>query len=188
MKESKGIGRVLVDAQASGEAKYGSDIDPAAVELHACVHIALGVAAINGRTRREIERRAMLGKGTLDDYISCKQGVIMKIDQFARLLMDPAVLGAAGHRRLIEEIAIRNSARIIDVDFRDEVDGLLEESLDVGDANGALAAAVRDAVDPDSPGGSRITKEEQIVIGGFGRVVIDEAMDMIPHVESVGGR
>jgi len=178
------LGQMLNDAQASGDSKYGTEVDPAAVDLHASIHLAVAMATKHGHSRREIEQRALLGKSTLDDYLSCKPFSIMKIDQFARILMDPNVLGNEGHKMLLTEIAVRNGFTVIKDENSREADGMLEEALDVADATGALAETVRKAIDVDSPGGTRITYEEQIEIGANGRVVMEEAMQMIPSVEN----
>ena len=123
-----------------------------------------------------------MGKDTLGDFLNAKPDRIMKFEQLAQLLFDPTVLGIEGHKVLLDEIAIRNGRSVLTETESTEHDGMVLESLHVADAAGALAAAVCDAVDPDSPGGSRITQAEMEGIGASGRLVIHEACDMIPYV------
>lgn len=179
-KTRKNLPAAVADGQASGDAKFGIEIDACAVELHACIYAGVAMAKVHGISRREIERRAFLGANTLDDYLSSKPDRIMRVDQLAQLLFNPAVLGIEGHRLLLQEIALRNGRCVLMKNDRDEHAGVLEETLEVVDAVGVLAADVREAVDPDSPGGSRITPQEQVGIGADARVVIDESLDLIP--------
>lgn len=174
--------RIISDANESGDAKHGKAINPAAVELHACIYAAVAIAKVHGITRRGIEQRALIGKQVLGDYLCNKPDCVMRIDQFAQLLFNPKVLGEDGHSLLLDEIALRCGRKVLMQHADEEHDGLVLESLDVTDAAGALAARVRDAVDPDSPGGARITQKEMNGIGASGRMVIDEALAMIPHV------
>ena len=187
-EEAMRLTKNTIDAEASAHAKHDASINPAAATLHACIYGAVRAAVAQGNTRRTIERRAGMGTKTLGDYLSAKPDRTIKHNELAMLLFDPSVLGKQGHEELVRLIALKAGRKLLCVQEQDETDSMVEEALDVGDATGNLLARVRDAVHPDSPGGTRITPEEQAGIGACGRVVLEEVMVMIPHVPGHAGR
>lgn len=169
-------------AALAADAKYGPASDqpcPFAVQLHAALHAAVACARRQGVSRREIERRAGMGRSTLCDFLSSKPTGI-RFDQLARVLLDPAVLGDVAHGVLIGELAMRMGRRVLSHARAAGADALPVEFLDVVDTAGALAERVRDAQHPDSPGGAAITPCEHEGIGATAMVVSAEAAQLAP--------
>ena len=169
-------------AALAADAKYGPASErpcPFAAQLHAALHAAVACARHNGVSRREIERRAGMGRSVLCDFLSSKPRGI-RFEELARVLLDPAVLGDVAHGVLIGELAMRMGRRVLSHARAAGADALPTEFLDVVDTSGALAERVREAQHPDSPGGASITPCEHEGIGAVAMVVSAEAAQLSP--------
>jgi hypothetical protein len=169
-------------AALAADAKYGPESDMPcehAARLLAALHAAVACARDQKISRRDIERRAGMGRSTLDDFLSAKPTGI-RFDQLARLMLDPGVLGERAHAVLMGEVAIAMGRKVLSHARAAGAEDLPVEFMDVVDAAGALAEDVREAQHPDSPGGERITPMEHVSIGSRAGVVAHEAAQMMP--------
>lgn len=169
-------------AAAAAYAKHGPDSErPCAMsaELFRCVHAAVTIACTGMVDRRTIERRLGMGHRTLDDYLAAKPAM-MRFDHVARMLLDPTVLGAEAHGMLAGMVAGAMGQVTIGAGVRFARDeDITLETLDVGDAVGALCERVREAQHPDSPGGTTCTPAERCGIGSHARVVVINAAELM---------
>ena len=170
--------RIARDALAAGERKHPDD--PHAAAMHAAVHAAV---ASSDRTRGAIERDLGMGTDVLQDALSVKPHVELRVSALARMLGDPAVLGERGCAVLRAWV----SAIVMD---RDEGAGVASaelEACEMIDSVGLMTAAVRRAREADSPGGPRITAAEAKRIRSAGAMVRSETRDVERSADAEAG-
>jgi hypothetical protein len=152
-------------------------------ESHALVVAAL---ALSDRLRPDIERSCGVGTRTIEDMVS-REGRAFTLAVLAPMLADPRVLGAGAHAWFVREwVKLLDRSGVLDQAFT-ELDEPELEALDVPDTGGFVCQLVRNARDPGSDGGDRITATESRQIRGAAKAAEHELAELAASCDREAG-
>ena len=174
-QEQKRMAEILIAAHEMAQKKFD---EPAEQIFHALLHAAIAKAGEHGRGRRMVAAGIGLAPSTLDTRL-CASGECLTQSNIARMLFDPAVLGAKAHAWLTEQLAFSAGRKILMPASDEPGEGVLREALDTGDAVGFLQMLSLQVTHPDSEGGTRVTESEQCKISAAAGALISEAGDLM---------